>query len=59
QEISTQAATFKVYHNPVVNWVWMGGFVFILGTLVAAWPDKEEPLAKIADSRQRVAAVKA
>ena len=42
QEISTQNATFKVYHNPMVNWLWLGGFVFILGTLAAAWPDKEE-----------------
>ncbi len=38
QPISSQGATFKVYHNPLVNWLWLGGFVFILGTLVAAWP---------------------
>lgn len=44
QPISTQGATFKVYHNPLVNWLWLGGIVFILGTLVAAWPDPEEPL---------------
>ena len=41
QPISTQGATFKIYHNPLVNWLWLGGFVFILGTLVAAWPDKD------------------
>ena len=41
QPLSTTGATFKVYHNPLVNWLWLGGFVFILGTLVAAWPDKE------------------
>jgi cytochrome c-type biogenesis protein CcmF len=58
QEISTQAATFKIYHNPLVNWVWVGGFVFIFGTLIAAWPEREEPLAKIAVSRQRVAMAK-
>jgi cytochrome c-type biogenesis protein CcmF len=39
--VSTQGATFKVYHNPLVNWLWLGGLIFILGTLVAAWPDKE------------------
>jgi len=44
QPISTQGATFKVYHNPLVNWLWLGGIVFILGPLVAAWPDPEEPL---------------
>lgn len=41
QPISTQSATFKIYHNPLVNWLWLGGLVFILGTLVAAWPDKD------------------
>jgi cytochrome c-type biogenesis protein CcmF len=25
----------------LVNWLWFGGLVFILGTLIAAWPDKE------------------
>jgi cytochrome c-type biogenesis protein CcmF len=41
QPIGTQGATFKVYHNPLVNFVWTGGLIFILGTLVAAWPDRE------------------
>ena len=41
QPISSAGATFKIYHNPLVNWLWLGGFVFIFGTLVAAWPDKD------------------
>jgi cytochrome c-type biogenesis protein CcmF len=41
QPISSAGATFKVYHNPLVNWLWFGGFVFILGTMVAAWPEGE------------------
>jgi cytochrome c-type biogenesis protein CcmF len=28
----------------LVNWLWLGGLIFILGTLVAAWPDKESEL---------------
>jgi len=45
QPISTQSATFKIYLNPLVNWLWLGGIVFILGTLIAAWPDKDpEPV---------------
>jgi cytochrome c-type biogenesis protein CcmF len=35
-------ATFKAYVNPLVNWLWIGGFVFIIGTAVAAWPDPAE-----------------
>ncbi|HLF80158.1 MAG TPA: cytochrome c-type biogenesis CcmF C-terminal domain-containing protein [Anaerolineales bacterium] len=41
EPIAQQGATFKVFHNPLVNFVWLGGVVFILGTLVAAWPDRE------------------
>ena len=41
EPIAQQGATFKIYENPLVNFVWMGGGVFILGTLVAAWPERE------------------
>jgi len=41
QPISSGGTTFKIYHNPLVSWLWLGGLVFILGTLVAAWPDRE------------------
>ncbi len=37
-----ETATFKAYINPLVNWLWIGGFVFILGTIVAAWPTPKE-----------------
>jgi cytochrome c-type biogenesis protein CcmF len=46
QPISSQGATFKIYHNPLVNWLWLGGIVFILGTLVAAWPDRDPETEK-------------
>jgi cytochrome c-type biogenesis protein CcmF len=45
QTISAAGATFKVYHNPLVNWLWLGGFVFILGTMLAAWPDRDPETA--------------
>ena len=41
QPITSQGATFKIYHNPLINWLWFGAYVFIFGTLVAAWPDRE------------------
>jgi cytochrome c-type biogenesis protein CcmF len=41
QPVSATGATFKVYHNPLVNWLWIGGIVFILGTMLAAWPDQD------------------
>jgi cytochrome c-type biogenesis protein CcmF len=45
QPLSTSAATFKVYHNPLVWWLWFGVGVLIFGTIVAAWPSPErEPV---------------
>ena len=36
---TADAATFRIFLNPLINWVWAGAFIFIAGTLVAAWPD--------------------
>jgi cytochrome c-type biogenesis protein CcmF len=47
EPISTQGATFKVFHNPLINWLWIGGWVFILGTMVAAWPAREKEQARV------------
>jgi cytochrome c-type biogenesis protein CcmF len=52
QPISSQGATFKIYHNPLVNWLWLGGFVFIFGTMVAAWPDRDPESSRL-HARQR------
>jgi cytochrome c-type biogenesis protein CcmF len=38
---SAVGATFKLYINPLVNWLWIGSFAFLLGVIIAAWPDKE------------------
>jgi cytochrome c-type biogenesis protein CcmF len=59
QPISSAGATFKIYHNPLVNWLWLGGFVFILGTLVAAWPDRDPQKHKISASSKSYATAKA
>ncbi|MCD6401318.1 MAG: heme lyase CcmF/NrfE family subunit [Anaerolineales bacterium] len=45
--ISSQGATFKIYHNPLVSWLWLGAWVLIFGTLIAAWPEKETESLKI------------
>ena len=31
------SATFKIYVNSLINWVWIGGIVMILGTIIATW----------------------
>ena len=39
--VSADSATFKVYHNPLVKWLWIGAWVFILGIVVGSWRDKQ------------------
>jgi len=34
-------ATFKVYLNPLVNLIWWGSLILILGTFIAAWPTQQ------------------
>jgi cytochrome c-type biogenesis protein CcmF len=41
------SATLKVYRNPLVNWIWIGCAVLLLGSLAIMWPHPEraaEPL---------------
>ncbi len=33
-----RSASYNVYVNPLVNWIWIGGFVFILGNTLILWP---------------------
>ncbi len=37
-----QTASVKVLINPLVIWLWIGGFIMGVGTLIAMWPDKRE-----------------
>jgi cytochrome c-type biogenesis protein CcmF len=34
-------ATFKVFVNPLVNWLWLGSFLFLAGVIIAAWPERD------------------
>ncbi|MBI5166734.1 MAG: heme lyase CcmF/NrfE family subunit [candidate division NC10 bacterium] len=35
-------ATFRFIINPLMVWMWLGGFVMALGTIIVMWPDKRE-----------------
>ena len=51
QPISSTSATFKIYVNPLVNWLWLGSLLFLVGIVIAAWPDREpERVAVRADA---------
>lgn len=38
EEVGPEGSTFKIYLNPLVNWIWLGGLALVAGTLLAAWP---------------------
>ncbi len=44
QPISTQQATFKIFRNPLVMWLWIGSLVLMAGSIIAVWPGKEKEL---------------
>ncbi len=42
QPATANGATFKIFVNPLVNWLWIGSIVFAIGILIAALiPDKD------------------
>jgi cytochrome c-type biogenesis protein CcmF len=36
-------AIMQVYYNPLTMWVWIGGIVLVVGTLIALLPNKKTP----------------
>ncbi|MBA4376103.1 MAG: cytochrome C biogenesis protein [Anaerolinea sp.] len=38
--VSAEGVTFKVFHNPLISWFWIGSIVFAIGALAALWPDR-------------------
>jgi cytochrome c-type biogenesis protein CcmF len=47
QPVSNSGATFKIYVNPLVNWLWIGAFVFLFGIIFAAWPEKDVEAVRV------------
>ena len=37
-------ATLTIFVNPLTMWMWTGGVVLVLGTLVCLWPDRKRRL---------------
>jgi cytochrome c-type biogenesis protein CcmF len=52
EPLTPNEATFRAYLNPLINWVWAGGIVFVIGTLIAAWPDRREERVLAVDPRR-------
>jgi cytochrome c-type biogenesis protein CcmF len=41
-----QAASLKVYVNPLMSFMWLGGLTLILGTVIAMWPHATQTAAR-------------
>jgi cytochrome c-type biogenesis protein CcmF len=50
---SSAGTTFKLYVNPLVNWLWIAIPIFLIGILIAVWPDKD-PEYESARERARI-----
>jgi cytochrome c-type biogenesis protein CcmF len=48
---SAVGATFKLYINPLVNWLWVGSLLFLVGVIIAAWPEKDPERATVRTTR--------
>lgn len=53
-------ASFQVYVNPLINWLWVGGIAVIVGFFIAFWPpsDKAPSTAPAASRRMAGAPAK-
>ncbi|HIC87972.1 MAG TPA: hypothetical protein EYP04_00995 [Anaerolineae bacterium] len=46
-------ASFKAYVNPLMVWMWIGGLVLMLGTVVAVWPHGQRQRATVRSRASR------
>jgi cytochrome c-type biogenesis protein CcmF len=49
---SAIGATFKIYVNPLVNWLWLGSLLFLAGIIIAAWPERDTEHVTVRASRR-------
>jgi cytochrome c-type biogenesis protein CcmF len=44
--VDNKRAIIQVFYNPLTMWVWIGGIVMVIGTLIALLPNKKTPARK-------------
>jgi cytochrome c-type biogenesis protein CcmF len=48
-----QSATFRLFLNPGVMWLWIGGGVMVLGGLLSVWPSRRGRTAPLPPLQER------
>ncbi len=41
-DVENGMAFFKIMINPLVSWVWFGGYILVMGALFTFWPERKE-----------------
>ncbi len=47
-------ASFKAYINPLMSWLWIGGLVLVVGSLIAWWPQPRRAAKRVRVPRAAV-----
>jgi cytochrome c-type biogenesis protein CcmF len=42
-------ASFRIMINPLVSWLWFGGYVVGIGVLLAVWPHRRRRMSEVAE----------
>jgi cytochrome c biogenesis factor len=50
--------TFRAYLNPLINFVWLGGLILIIGTMVALWPSRRPAAVPVAAAPAELGSVR-
>ncbi len=48
-----ESATIKVYVNPMVSWMWTGGWIIAFGSMISMWPDRLEQRRRLERVRRQ------
>jgi cytochrome c-type biogenesis protein CcmF len=51
------SATFIVYHQPLVGWIWVGGFVVAFGAMIGLMRPRKRPARPVAQPEREAVAV--
>ena len=49
-----EGASFRIFINPLVNWLWIGTGILTLGTILALWPGKVHQVPRKDPRRRRM-----
>jgi cytochrome c-type biogenesis protein CcmF len=56
-EAGSQQVTLEVQVNPLVGWIWYGGLILTIGSLIAIWPSRGSvPTPSVTRPKQQTAA---